>query len=406
MHASLPRTPVSSMTPPAAAGLVPQQSEDPVLAAPPRYSESAGSRPYSSQQHSVHGSDEECGAKAGPGPDGKADVSRLHGVVIVALLGAASFTSSTTTGLLATSMPHVAADLGMRTQESYWPTSVYNLSTGALLLLAGAVADVVGSRRVFLVGCTVMAVFTLVCGFARAGNQLVVSRPLLPSPRPRPSRQLKEASSPVPQAFRALQGIGFAMCLPSSMGVLTAALPPGQRRNVGIACTSVAQTLGFCFGLVFGGVCVDTVGWRAGWWISAGVLAAVVPAGAVFLPRDAQPDDGAPIWAALRCRVDWVGTGIACACSSLLALGLLQISADATGSCLRAQLIAPLVGSAVLMPVFGWWMGFAEKKGWPALIPNRLWKAPFVGICSIVLLSYAVMQTFETFCPLLFGESV
>ena len=322
--------------------------------------------------------------------------SRTRAILITIHLSMSAFLTATTTGLLTTSIPRMAVELSIRPQESYWPMSVYGLTSGACLLLFGALADVLGSKRIYLSGLGLMAPLVLGCGLVKTGNELV--------------------------GLRALQGITNAMCLPSTMGLLTRSIGPGRGRNMAVACTGLAQPLGFSVGLVFGGVFIDTVGWRVGWYMTAGMLLALVPMGMWLFPRDEiqgpLPERYQGLVYALKTRVDWVGTAIACLGLSMLALGLLQISAQSgsaggegatsgsssTGSPDKSPMvIIPLVLSGILAPFFAWWMNLSVKRGWPALIPNAVWKQlPFTGICVIVLLSYAVLQTMDLFSPLYF----
>lgn len=78
------------------------------------------------------------------------------------------------------------------------------------------------------------------CGLARTSIQLVV--------------------------FRALQGISVALCLPTATDILSSSISPGRLCNIGFACTGLGQSLGYSAGLVLGGLFVDTLGWRAGWY--------------------------------------------------------------------------------------------------------------------------------------------
>lgn len=158
------------------------------------------------------------------------------------------------------SIPRIAADLNIQPQLYYWPLSVYGLKSGSCLLIAGAVADVVGSRPIFLAGCFLLGCFVLACGLTRTGIELIM--------------------------FRAMQGIAVALCLPTSVGILTNAVPSGKRRNVGFACMGLGQPLGFSLGLVLGGVFVDTVGWRAGWCMCAGAIMVCLLIGLWTIPAD------------------------------------------------------------------------------------------------------------------------
>lgn len=160
---------------------------------------------------------------------------RQSALLILQLTLVESF-ASMSNGLLTSCIPHMASDLNLPQHLIYWPSTVSALVCGSLLLVAGSIADVIGNRPVNQTGNLILGCFNLACGVARTGEQLI--------------------------AFRALVGFGLALYLPSSVGTLTKAIASGRTRNIGLACSGVAQSLGFAIGLVLGGVLVQTVGWR------------------------------------------------------------------------------------------------------------------------------------------------
>jgi len=302
-------------------------------------------------------------------------VSHARANLITAQLTLVIAMASVSTGLITTSIPRMASDLSIPPQTSYWPLSIYGLTSGASLLVAGAVADAVGAKRVFQAGCVVLAVSVLGCGLARDNTQLVLSR--------------------------AVQGLAAALCMPASVAIISRCVEPGRGRNLAFACTGLGMVLGYFAGLLFGGVFIDTVGWRVGWYVLAGMLGGLFVAGLRVIPGD-RMGTAREVVHALRTGVDWVGVAVASAALTLLAWVLVQLSNSQ--SAIRAPaIIAMLTLSFVLFGVFGVWMHVAEKKGYPVLIPNGLWKKKaFVGVCVMMLLSYAVMQTMELFCTLFF----
>lgn len=167
---------------------------------------------------------------------------------------------------------------------------LYSLTSGSCLLIAGAVADVVGSRPIFLTGCFLIACFVLSCGLARTGIELTV--------------------------FRAMQGVAVALCLPTSVGIFTNAVPRGRGRNVGFSCMGLAQPLGFALGLVLGGVFVDTIGWRAGWYMCGGTIRLCLVVGIWTIPPHLVTQ--AQSLERFKADIDWAGAIIATACLALL----------------------------------------------------------------------------------------
>ncbi|RYP64809.1 hypothetical protein DL771_008589 [Monosporascus sp. 5C6A] len=96
--------------------------------------------------------------------------------LIIGTLSGITLTSSMTTGLLTIALPTMATDLGLSDALLLWPASVYGLTSGCSLMIAGAIADVVGSRVVYLVGCFLLTGFILGSGFAETSTQLIAFR--------------------------------------------------------------------------------------------------------------------------------------------------------------------------------------------------------------------------------------
>lgn len=295
---------------------------------------------------------------------------------VMAYLTIVTFMASVTTGLITTGIPTIAADLGIPAATMYWPLSVYSLTAGACLIVAGTVADVVGSRRVFLTGTLLFSGFTLGCGLARTEIQLTM--------------------------FRAMQGIAVAMCLPTSVGILCNCVEPGRLRNLGFACTGLGQPLGFSLGLVLGGIFINTVGWRAGWYFAGATIFVCFPIGMMLLPSDYLLVP--PSFKRLRTQVDWPGAVIISTSLAMLAFVLVQLSEN-QDHIHEPVVIALLTISLALMPIFVFWMHFSEKRERPVLIPNRIWKSlSFSSVCIMVMMSYAVMQVLELYSTLFFQK--
>jgi len=134
----------------------------------------------------------------------------------------------------------------------------------------------------YLLGCFLTTVFTLACGLARTGPQLI--------------------------AFRALAGLALSFCLPSSVSIITTTFEPGILRNVAFACMSGGQPIGYSLGITLGGVFADTIGWRWGFYIAALLNAAVCGFAAWALPK---ADGGEVVWSRVKGEIDWVGAMIA-----------------------------------------------------------------------------------------------
>jgi MFS family permease len=286
------------------------------------------------------------------------------------------FSSSITNGMITTGLPTIASEIGIPPQTMYWPLAVYSLTAGICLIAAGTVADVVGTRRVFLTGTLLLSAFTLGCSLSRTGLQLTM--------------------------FRAMQGVAMALCLPSSVGVICQAIAPGRLRNLAFACTGLGQPLGFSLGLILAGVFIQTIGWRPGWYLVAGIFLLCFPVGFLVLPRDRLV--APPSLRRLRTHVDGPGAALASACLAMLAVVLVQLSEN-QDHIRDPAVVGMLSASLALIPAFVWWMHAAAQRGRPVLIPNRLWRrVTFSSVCVMVMMSYAVMQTLELYVTLFFQQ--
>lgn len=150
----------------------------------------------------------------------------------------------------------------------------------------------------FLIGCFLQAVFVLACGLAKTGIQLIM--------------------------FRAMQGIALAFCLPTAVSIINNTFPNGRRRTLGLAFLGAGQALGFCVGLVLGGVFTDTIGWRSGYYVCAAVNASFLGISFWGIPNDAQ--NSRPSWMRLRNEIDWIGAGLASTCLGMLSYVLASVS--------------------------------------------------------------------------------
>lgn len=222
-------------------------------------------------------------------------------IFVPSLIG---FWASFTNGIITVGLPVIARSINLERALYLWPQSVYGLTSGAVLLIAGSVADIVGARSVELLGILLLGAMTLACGLAQTGIQLVV--------------------------FRAIQGVALAMHLPSSVSIITTAVPAGRARNLGFACLGMSQPLGFSVGLVLSGIMIEKAGWRSGFYLSGGAMLVAAIAAYWALPKvNTVATVGArSTWERLGKDIDWVGGVIASGGLAILAYVLACVSSE------------------------------------------------------------------------------
>ena len=133
-------------------------------------------------------------------------------------------------------VPSIDRSLHMSPQGLQWVANAYMLTFGALLLLGGRMADLLGRRRLFLGGLALFTLASLLCGLAPSGSALI--------------------------AWRAVQGLGAAAMTPAALSTLMTAFPEGGDRNKAIGAWGAVGGLGATAGWVIGGPLVDGPGWQ------------------------------------------------------------------------------------------------------------------------------------------------
>ena len=133
-------------------------------------------------------------------------------------------------------LPTIQSDLGFSQAGLAWVMNSYLIAFAGLLLLAGRIGDLIGSKRVFLAGLGLFTLASLLCGVANSSELLI--------------------------AGRFLQGVGGALASAVILGMIVGLYPaPGeQARAMGVYGFTSAS--GASIGLILGGVITQTVGWH------------------------------------------------------------------------------------------------------------------------------------------------
>src|SRR5690242_20593259 len=135
-------------------------------------------------------------------------------------------------------LPSIQADLGFSQENLQWVVSAYALLFGGFLLLGGRVADLVGRRRVFMVGLVAFTGASLFSGLAWSEGALI--------------------------AARACQGLGAALITPAALSILTTSFAEGKERNDALGAWGAVGAVGAVAGVLLGGVLTDALSWE---WI-------------------------------------------------------------------------------------------------------------------------------------------
>src|SRR6187431_1262302 len=164
--------------------------------------------------------------------------SARHKWFALALLSVVQFMLVLDIAIVNVALPSIQVDLGFSERNLQWVISAYALVFGGFLLLGGRSADLLGRRRIFILGTAVFTLGSLLCGLAWSEESLI--------------------------AFRAFQGLGAATITPAALSILVATFKEGRERNIALGGWGAVGGVGAAFGVLFGGILVDFLSWE---WI-------------------------------------------------------------------------------------------------------------------------------------------
>lgn len=300
-------------------------------------------------------------------------LSKVRAITVIATLAGINFLNTMGSGILIAALPRIARDVGLDQSLILWPAAVYALAAGCLLLIFGAVADVVGPKLMWLTGSFLFVAFTVALGQAKTAMQVII--------------------------FRTLLGVSISMCLPTAVSLITNTFPRGTWRNVAFAVNGAGNPTGYAVGLVLGGIFTDTIGWRWAYYMMAIICACVSVASIWSLPKVEVATERS--WKTrLVHDIDWIGAVIISVSLGML-LYVLAMTSSSYKRLDNPENIVLLVLSIIGLSAFPFWMNYQTKRGRPALIPNKVWKNwAFTAVCISVFLCWASLSGLEYYMTL------
>ena len=155
--------------------------------------------------------------------------------LVLAAVMAGSFMGPLDGSIVNTVLPEITRSFGTDISIAQWVPTVYLLTVSCLILLYGRLGDIIGYRKVFLIGLSCFTVASMLCGLSQSIWMLI--------------------------GFRALQGLAAGMTMAVGIAIITAAFPPRERgKALGIYAVSIAAALGL--GPTLGGLIAEYLSWR------------------------------------------------------------------------------------------------------------------------------------------------
>ncbi len=165
--------------------------------------------------------------------------------IALILLCVAQFVVVLDASIVNVALPSIGTGLHFSEANLPWVVNAYVITFGGFLLLGGRAADLLGRRRVFMAGLLVVAVASLLAGFATNQGQLI--------------------------AARAAQGLGAAIISPAALSIVTTLFRDGAERNKALGAWGAVAGSAGAAGVLLGGILTSGLGWEWVLWVNVPV---------------------------------------------------------------------------------------------------------------------------------------
>jgi EmrB/QacA subfamily drug resistance transporter len=247
-------------------------------------------------------------------------------------------------------LPSIRTGLHFSTTGLQWVVNAYTLTFAGFLMLGGRSADLLGRRRVFLVGTALFALSSLACALANSRGLLI--------------------------GARGLQGLSGAVLSPATLSIITSTLPEGPERNRGLAAWGAVGGLGASSGALLGGFLTQGFGWPAIFAVNVPLGVIVVALGLRVIPATARAEGTR--------HFDVTGAVLVTASLVSLTYGIVRTDTLGWGN---SGVVAPLIAGLGLLAAF---LFVEARVAEQPLMPLSIFRIGHLRAAnSVVLLLYA-----------------
>jgi EmrB/QacA subfamily drug resistance transporter len=283
----------------------------------------------------------------------------------LALLCGAFFMVILDAAIVTVALPSIQEDLSFSTQGLQWVVSAYALTFAGLLLLGGRAADLLGRRRVFMVGLVLFTLASLLCGLAWSDDALI--------------------------GARAIQGIGAAVMTPTALSIITTLFAEGSERNKALGIWGALGGFGATTAWLIGGPLVDGFGWEWIFFINIPVGLLAVVLSPILLPESRG--------ATAQRSYDPAG---ALTITGALVLLVYSVVEAPDAGWTSAQTLLLFAGSAALLGIFA----VIESRHPAPLVPLRILRSRTIVGANAVMLLFATVAFGMPFILTLYAQQV
>jgi EmrB/QacA subfamily drug resistance transporter len=255
--------------------------------------------------------------------------------------------------ILNVALPALGRDLGAPISGLQWTVDAYTLVLACLLLLGGSIADRFGRRKVFQIGLVLFTAASLLCSLAPGLWSLV--------------------------GFRALQGVGGAMLNPVAISIITAVFTDGRDRARAFGVWAAVAGLSLAVGPVAGGLLVDSLSWRAIFWVNVPVGIAALLLTARYVPESRAPRPR---------RLDPVGQVLVVVMLGTLTTAIIEGPRHGWGT---PWIVGLFAASAAALAGF---VRYELRRADPLIDPRFFRSVPFAGVTATAICGFGALAGF------------
>jgi EmrB/QacA subfamily drug resistance transporter len=283
---------------------------------------------------------------------------------VLALLCSVQFMVILDTTIANVALPSIGQSFGMPETGMQYVITLYAVTFGGCLILAGRVGDLIGRRRSFAAGTALFVTASAACGWALEPELLLTAR--------------------------AIQGLGAALISATALGLLLGIYAEGPSRNRALGIWSGLGATGAGAGLILGGLLTDVFGWRAVFLVNVPIGLAAL--GFVrILPRDGSPTLD-------RTRLDLPGAVTATGGIGSLIYGLARGQQDGFTTPTASALLAT---AAILLVAFV----VIQQRAREPLVPLRVVSRGTVAGANLAIATLTAVMGAQGFFMMLYMQN-
>ena len=288
-----------------------------------------------------------------------------HSWVPLIIVALASFIIALDATFMNVSISQVVADLNTDVSTIQMIMSFYTLITAAFMLLSAKLQDIVGKKKLFLIGTALYGVGTFTAAISSSATMLFIG-------------------------WAAIEGVAGALMMPATVSIISGTYS-GEKRTVALAIVGVMGAIAAAIGPLFGGVMTTFLSWRYGFaceLIIVFIILLMQSKIPTFVPTESKSD------------LDITGALISFVGLVLLVLGILSLSKDITTS------VATIILGLIALVGFALFEIRRKRNGKVPLLDMALFKDRNLRVGSIILLLSYLAMGGALFAVSLFLQSV